>query len=113
MKSPIELERKLTPLELKVLRKFLSFATAIPSVVRIFLYGSRSEMFSTEWSDIDLAVVVMDKKRLREVEKKIEFWIIDSSPEVLIHPLVIDEESLESKGIGRKIQEGDLLWQRK
>jgi len=107
-----EIEQKLTPLEVRVVREFLSFVTVLFGIDKIFLYGSRSEMESTEWSDIDIAIVVEDKEHIREVEKKVESWIINSSPELLIHPTVIDKEALKNRGIGERIKQGILLWQK-
>jgi predicted nucleotidyltransferase len=110
--STTEVEQKLTPMEIKVLREFLSSVTVLPVIEKVFLYGSRSEMESTEWSDIDIAIVVVDKGHIREVEKKVESWLINSSPDLLIHPVVIDKETLKSRGIGERIKEGILLWQK-
>jgi len=107
-----EVEQKLTPMEIKVLREFLSSVTILPHIEKVFLYGSRSEMESTEWSDIDIAIVVVDKGHIREVEKKVESWLINLSSDLLIHPVVIDKETLQSRGIGERIKKGILLWQK-
>jgi len=108
----IEIEQKLTPLEISVVKEFLSSLTAFPQVESIFLYGSRGEMNSTEWSDVDIAVVVTGKEHIREIEKEIESWLIDFSPDILFHPVVIDRDILQHKGIGESIKKGILLWER-
>ncbi|GAB4111765.1 MAG: hypothetical protein Kow00102_19930 [Spirochaetota bacterium] len=103
---------KLTPYEEKLINDFVEYITSVPYVNSIVVYGSRSKGVSNEYSDVDIAVVIDNLHNSKKVEKLIEQWNIDNSPEILVHFLVIDTNNLHSSAIGKEIEKGDAVWLR-
>ncbi len=103
---------RLTPYEKKVIEDLLSYLVRLESVEALFLYGSRSSGRSNEWSDMDVAIIVRDKEYVRITERLIEKWNIETSPEIMLHFIVIDQEALRKTLIGKEIMKGELLWSR-
>jgi|Deesub1362A_J573_1020465.scaffolds.fasta_scaffold00171_50 hypothetical protein len=58
------------------------------------------------------SVIVRSPLMVKETEKAIERWSIESEPELMIHPLVVDAGSLKNTSIGHEIRKGDILWLR-
>ncbi|MGB4269014.1 MAG: nucleotidyltransferase domain-containing protein [Spirochaetota bacterium] len=103
---------KLTPYEEKLIGDFLEYISGVLYVNSVIVYGSRSKGASNEYSDVDIAVVIDDAQYTKKVEKLIEQWNINNSPQILIHFLVIDTNSLHSSAIGKEIKNGDTVWLR-
>jgi predicted nucleotidyltransferase len=111
----------LTPIEQRIVEKFISSASKVKDIKHIYLFGSRARAEGHIESDVDIAVVVKNEKSV----KRITSYLIDLSVKVaeelevsgdlMVSPLVIEESSLKADiGIGKKIrEEGILLWSRK
>lgn len=111
----------LTPIEQRLIDRFVSKVTKINGVESIYLFGSRAKGKGHPESDIDIAIVVKEEKILKKMSlKAIELSIeieeeLDVGGELILTPLTIDESSLKADiGIGRVIRkEGILLWSKK
>ena len=103
---------KLTPYEEKLIADFIAYITNVPYVSRVIVYGSRSKGASNEYSDVDIAIVIDKALYSKQVEKLIEQWNIDYSPEILVHFLVVDTAHLHTSAIGKEIEKGDTVWLR-
>ncbi|MEW6527545.1 MAG: nucleotidyltransferase domain-containing protein [Spirochaetota bacterium] len=104
--------KKLTPYEEQLISRFIDYITGYNEVTGVVLYGSRSKGLSNEYSDVDVAVIVEQLSDFKRLEKLIEQWIIDNSPEILVHFLVVDTNSLDTSAIGKEIKKGYTLWLR-
>lgn len=102
--------KKLTPYEEHLISKFIDYINNFNQIQSIIVYGSRSKGLSNELSDLDIALIVEEAKDIKKIEKIIEQWIIDSSPEILLHFIVIDTSSLTTSEIGKEIVKGDIVW---
>ncbi|MFZ6017339.1 MAG: nucleotidyltransferase family protein [Nitrospirota bacterium] len=108
----------LTPIEQKMVERFISSVSDIEGVKYLYLFGSRARLEGHAESDIDIAVVVRGKN----IVKKITGYIIDLSVrraeelgisgDLMLSPMVIEESLLKARvGIGKRIkEEGILLW---
>jgi len=103
---------RLTPYEKKIIEDLLSYLGRLEFVEALYLYGSRSSGRSNEWSDMDVAVIVKDKEYVRIAERLIEKWNIETSPEIMLHFIVITQEALRTTVIGKEIMKGEVLWSR-
>lgn len=111
----------LTPIEQRLIDRFVSKITKINGVESIYLFGSRAKGKGHLESDIDIAIIVKEEKilkkmSLRAIELSIEIEEeLNVGGELVLTPLTIDESSLKLDiGIGRVIrEEGILLWSKK
>lgn len=111
----------LTPIEQRLINRFVSKITKINGVKSIYLFGSRAKGKGHSESDIDIAIIVKEEKLLKKMSlKAIELSIeieeeLNVGGELVLTPLTIDESSLKADiGIGRVIrEEGILLWSKK
>jgi predicted nucleotidyltransferase len=108
----VKTKNRLTPYERIIISNLISYLKDFESVEIIILYGSRDKGISDEFSDIDIAVIVKSSLMIKETEKAIERWNIEFAPELMIHSLVVDADSLKSTSIGHEIRKGDILWLR-
>lgn len=111
----------LTPIEQKMVERFISSVSDVEGVKYLYLFGSRARLEGHAESDIDIAVVV----ERRNSAKKITRHIIDLSVRIaeelgvsgdlMLSPIVIEKSLLKAKvGIGRRIkEEGILVWSKK
>ncbi|MCX8123679.1 MAG: nucleotidyltransferase domain-containing protein [Spirochaetes bacterium] len=104
--------KKLTPYEEQLISSFVEYISSFNQVTSVIVYGSRSKGQSNEYSDVDVAIVVEQTSDVKKLEKIIEQWNIDVSPEILLHFLVIDTNGLHTVAIGKEILEGDIVWLR-
>jgi len=108
----VKTKDRLTPYERVIVNNLISYLKGIEYVDMVVLYGSRDKGMSDEFSDIDIAVVVRSSLMIKETERAIERWNIESAPELMIHTLVVDADSLKNTLIGHEIKKGDILWLR-
>jgi len=110
----------LTPLEELLINRFIQEISSSMDVDSIYLFGSRARGEGDIESDIDIAVVVKDRKVIKDVTRRVVDASIkigeemDISGELMLSPIVIEEPLLEGDlGIGKRIrEEGVLLWSR-
>lgn len=111
----------LTPTEEMLIDRFIQTITGSKDIESLYLFGSRARGKGSIESDIDIAVVVKDKERIKRVTSlvvdlsiKIEEEM-DVSGKLLLSPIVIDESLLKARiGIGKIIrEEGILLWSKR
>lgn len=111
----------LTPIEEMLIDRFIQTITGSKDIESIYLFGSRARGKGSIESDIDIAVIVKDKERIKRITSlvvdlsiKIEEEM-DVSGELLLSPIVIDESLLKARlGIGKIIkEEGILLWSKR
>lgn len=113
---PAKLSSKLSPYEIYILNKFISYIGEKSFLDKLVLFGSRSlsEGYSNEESDMDIAVIVADKNDIKNMEELIENWINKSDiTGFLFHPLVVDKKTYKKIPLGKSIDRGDILWNRK
>jgi len=111
----------LTPLEELLINRFIQEISSSMDVDSIYLFGSRARGEGDIESDIDIAVVVKDRKVIKDVTRRVVDASIkigeemDISGELMLSPIVIEEPLLEGDlGIGKRIrEEGVLLWSRR
>lgn len=111
----------LTATEQMMIDKFISLSTKAMDIESIYLFGSRAKAEGHIESDIDVAVIIKNKKTLKEITRRvIELSIkvgeeLDVSGKLMLSPIVINESLLKTNiGIGKTIrEEGVLLWLRK
>lgn len=111
-----KLSLKLSPYEANILNEFISYMEEKSFLDKLVLFGSRSlsKGYSDEESDMDIAVIVADKKDIKNTEELIENWINKSDiTGFLFHPLVVDKKTYKKIPLGKSIDSGDLLWSRK
>ena len=110
----------LTPLEELLINRFIQEISSSMDVDSIYLFGSRARGEGDIESDIDIAVVVKDRKVIKDVTRRVVDASIkigeemDTGGELMLSPIVIEEPLLEGDlGIGKRIrEEGVLLWSR-
>lgn len=111
----------LTPIEEMLIDRFIQTVTGSKDIESLYLFGSRARGKGSIESDIDIAVVVKDKERIKRITSlvvdlsiKIEEEM-DVSGKLLLSPIVIDESLLKARlGIGKIIrEEGILLWSKR
>ncbi|RJQ43347.1 MAG: nucleotidyltransferase domain-containing protein [Nitrospiraceae bacterium] len=111
----------LTAIEHKMLDKFISLINNIGEIEAVYLFGSRARGEGHAESDIDVAVIVNSKDRIKKMtDAVIELSVraeeeTGVSGELILSPIVLDRSFLKSEiGVGRRVrEEGILIWSRK
>ena len=111
----------LTPLEEVLINRFIEVISGLKDVESVYLFGSRARGEGDIESDIDIAVVVKDRKTIKDVTRRVVDASIkigeelDISGELMLSPIVIEEALLKGDlGIGKRIrEEGVFLWSRR
>lgn len=111
----------LTPVEEMLIDRFVQEITEQIDIEYIYLFGSRARGEGDIESDIDIAVIVKGRKKIKEITR----WAINSSiriaeeldvnGELVLSPIIINESLLKTDmGIGKRIrEEGILLWSKR
>ena len=108
----------LTPLEQKLIERFIREITGLGEIESIYLFGSRARGGGGLESDVDIAVVVKERSKIKDLTRRaIDLSLrieeeLNIQGELQLSPIVIEESLLSEKlGIGRRItEEGILLW---
>src|SRR3989304_6839127 len=108
----------LTPGEEILINKFVHEITEKIDVESVYLFGSRARGEGDIESDIDIAVIVKDRKRIKYFTKQVTDISIkieeelDVIGELMLSPIIINDSLLKTDiGIGGRIrEEGILLW---
>src|SRR3989337_576435 len=111
----------LTPGEEILINKFVHEITEKIDVESVYLFGSRARGEGDIESDIDIAVIVKDRKRIKYFTKQVTDISIkieeelDVIGELMLSPIIINDSLLKTDiGIGRRIrEEGILLWSKR
>lgn len=111
----------LTAIENKMIAGFISRAERMREIEAIYLFGSRARAEGHSESDIDIAVIVKSKDKIKETTGRVLELAAKVEEEtgvegeLLLSPVVLDGPILKSKiGLGKRIrEEGIILWSRK
>lgn len=111
----------LTPVEEKLIDRFIQETTDKIDVESIYLFGSRARGEGNIESDIDIAVIVKYRKGIKGFTKQVTDISIkieeemDVIGELMLSPIIINESLLKTDiGIGKRIrEEGILLWSKR
>lgn len=111
----------LTPLEEVLINRFIEVISGSNDIESVYLFGSRARGKGSIESDIDLAVIVKDRKMIKDVTRRVVDASIkigeelDISGEIILSPIVIEEALLKGDlGIGKRIrEEGVFLWSKR
>ncbi len=111
----------LTPLEEALINRLIEVISGSKDIESVYLFGSRARGEGNIESDIDIAVIVKDRKMIKDVTRRMVDASIkigeelDISGEIILSPIVIEEALLKGDlGIGKRIrEEGVFLWSKR
>jgi len=104
-----------------LINRLIEVISGSKDIESVYLFGSRARGEGNIESDIDIAVIVKDRKMIKDVTRRMVDASIkigeelDISGEIILSPIVIEEALLKGDlGIGKRIrEEGVFLWSKR